>query len=114
MNYISENHGDAACLRSESCSILLPLRTEVKEEEDESKSALPVAFGDRCGSWQVQEGARGGAPVQAPLGVVPKPAIAPAKPVRSCESMATLAVPNATIESAAVDPANPDICRVTA
>ena len=49
-----------------------------------------------------------------PLGATPKPAIANAKPVRSCESLATVALPNTTIESAALDPANPSICRVTA
>ena len=54
---------------------------------------------------------RGAAP---PLGATPKPAIANAKPVRSCESLATVALPNTTIESAAVDPENPGICRVTA
>src|SRR5580700_7543319 len=54
------------------------------------------------------------AQVQPPLGATPKPAIANAKPVRSCKSLATVALPNTTIESAAVDPANPGICRVTA
>src|SRR5439155_7532986 len=37
-----------------------------------------------------------------------------ATPVRTCESLPTLALPNTTIESAAVDPGNPGICRVTA
>jgi feruloyl esterase len=37
-----------------------------------------------------------------------------AKPVRSCESLASIALPNTTIESAAVDPSNPSVCRVTA
>src|SRR5262249_31994719 len=60
---------------------------------------------------QGQRGGRGGAePAQAP----PKPLIANAKPVRSCESLAMVALPNTTIESAAVDPNNPGICRVTA
>jgi Tannase and feruloyl esterase len=73
---------------------------------------------------QVPEGGRGrpqGAPpadagfgAQPPLGATPKPAISNAKPVRSCESLATVALPNTSIESAAVDPANPGICRVTA
>ena len=54
------------------------------------------------------------AQAQPPLGATPKPAIANAKPVRSCESLATLALPNTTIESAAVEPANPGICRVIA
>jgi feruloyl esterase len=44
----------------------------------------------------------------------PKPLIANAKPVRSCESLATVALPNTTIESAALDPGNPNVCRVTA
>jgi feruloyl esterase len=44
----------------------------------------------------------------------PKPIVANAKPVRSCESLATVALPNTTIESAAVDPNNPGVCRVTA
>jgi hypothetical protein len=38
-------------------------------------------------------------------------------PVRSCESLASLALPNTTIESAAVEPAangRPEFCRVTA
>jgi hypothetical protein len=51
-----------------------------------------------------------GGPVQPP----PRALIADAKPVRSCESLASLALPNTTIESAAVDPNNPGICRVTA
>jgi len=54
---------------------------------------------------------RGGAP---PLGATPKPALANAKTVRSCESLAMVALPNTTIESAAIDPANTGICRVTA
>jgi len=53
-------------------------------------------------------------PGMPPLGATPKPAIAGAKSVRSCESLAMVALPNTTIESAAVDPANPGICRVTA
>jgi len=54
---------------------------------------------------------RGAAP---PLGITPKPAIANAKAARSCESLAMVALPNTTIESAAIDPKDPDICRVTA
>src|SRR5215467_629996 len=60
---------------------------------------------------QVQVGGRGAAP---PLGAVPRPAITNAKPVRSCESLAMVALPNTTIESAIVDPANSGVCRVTA
>ncbi len=48
------------------------------------------------------------------MGVTPRPAIAGVKPVRSCESLATVVLPNTTIESAAVDTSNPKICRVTA
>jgi hypothetical protein len=44
----------------------------------------------------------------------PKPLIAAAKPVRSCESLATVALPSTTIESAAIDASNPSVCRVTA
>jgi hypothetical protein len=56
-------------------------------------------------------GGRGGPAAAFPQ---PKPAIANAKPVRSCESLASVALPNTTIESAAVDPAAPNVCRVTA
>jgi hypothetical protein len=55
---------------------------------------------------------RGAAP--PPLGSTPKPAIPNAKPVRSCESLAMVALPNTTIESAAIDANNPGVCRVTA
>ena len=44
----------------------------------------------------------------------PKPLIANAKPVRSCESLANVALPDTTIESATVDAANPNLCRVIA
>src|SRR5262245_54301420 len=71
---------------------------------------------------QGQRGARGGAPGAPPAGgrgaapqaPAPKALIPNARPVRTCESLATLALPNTTIESAAVDPNNPGICRVTA
>ncbi len=53
-------------------------------------------------------------PGQPPLGTTPKAAIPNARPVRSCESLAMVALPNTTIESAAIDPKNPGICRVTA
>jgi Tannase and feruloyl esterase len=60
-------------------------------------------------------GAGRGAPAAQPsLGTTPKPAIPNAKPARSCESLAMVSLPNTTIESATVDPANPGICRVTA
>lgn len=73
---------------------------------------------------QVQPGGgRGAAPQGAPAGVgrggapaapPPKAVIPNAKPVRSCESLATVALPNTTIESATVDANNPNLCRVTA
>jgi feruloyl esterase len=44
----------------------------------------------------------------------PKPLVANAKPVRTCESLASLALPNTTIETAAVDSTTPGVCRVTA
>ena len=44
----------------------------------------------------------------------PEAATANAKPMRSCESLASVVLPNTTIESAAVDPNNPSVCRVTA
>jgi hypothetical protein len=60
-------------------------------------------------------GGRAGGPALPPLmQTAPKPAIANAKAVRSCESLASVALPNTTIESAAVDPNSPAVCRVTA
>jgi hypothetical protein len=55
-------------------------------------------------------GGRGAGPVQPP----PKALIPDAKPVRTCESLMSVSLPNTTIESAVVDPANAGICRVTA
>jgi feruloyl esterase len=43
-----------------------------------------------------------------------KPAVPNAKPVRSCESLATVTLPGTTIESAALDATDPNICRVVA
>src|SRR6187200_857230 len=52
------------------------------------------------------------AQAQAPLiQTPPRPLIANAKPVRSCDSLANVALPNTIIESAALDR---DICRVVA
>jgi hypothetical protein len=75
---------------------------------------------------QGPQGGRGGAP-GAPLAggrggfappplmqARPKPVVPNAKPVRSCDSLATVALPNTTIESATVDSNNPDVCRVVA
>ena len=61
-----------------------------------------------------QGAGRGPAVVQPPLGSTPKPAIPNAKPVRSCESLAMVALPNTTIESAKIDANNSNVCRVTA
>lgn len=57
---------------------------------------------------------RGAFPPPVPMGTTPKPAIPKATAVRSCESLATIDLPNTTIESAMVDPKNPGICRITA
>jgi hypothetical protein len=54
---------------------------------------------------------RGAAP---PLAERPAPAIPDATPVRSCMSLATVQLPNTTIESATLDPDQPGVCRVTA
>jgi feruloyl esterase len=72
-----------------------------------------VQAGGRGGPQGAAAGAGRGA-AQPPLGATPKPVIPNAKPVRSCESLAAVALPNTTIEAAALDPNNPDICRVTA
>src|SRR5262245_62129726 len=77
-----------------------------------SRILLSLLIASAVGFGQPQGGGRGG--FGPPLGTTPKPAIASAKPVRTCESLATVALTNTTIESAAVDPANPGICRVTA
>src|SRR5262245_48441927 len=69
--------------------------------------------GPPAGSAGVVAG-RGAGRGAAPAAPAPKALIPNAKPVRSCESLASLALPNTTIESAAVDPNNPAICRVTA
>jgi feruloyl esterase len=86
--------------------------------------ALMVTVGHSQGQDQVPQVGRGGAPpgrgraggpaLQPLMQTAPKPAIANAKAVRSCESLASVALPNTTIESAAVDPDNPGVCRVAA
>ncbi len=63
------------------------------------------------GATPARGGALGALP---PLGSRPKPAIPNAKPVRTCESLAAVALPNTTIESAKVDASNSAVCRVTA
>jgi feruloyl esterase len=63
------------------------------------------------GQGQGQPGrGRGAGPAEPP----PKALIPNAKPVRSCESLAMVALPNTTIELAAPYPDNPAICRVAA
>ncbi len=57
---------------------------------------------------------RGAFSPPVPMGTTPKPAIPNATAVRSCESLATIDLPNTTIESAIVDPKNPGICKITA
>ena len=58
---------------------------------------------------EAQQGAAKGSalkgvpPAQPPLGSTPKPAIPNAKPVRTCESLEMVALPNTTIESAEID-----------
>jgi len=68
---------------------------------------------------QVPQPGRGGAPAGLPalpplMQTPPKPIVPSASPVRSCESLAMVALPNTIIESATVDAANPGVCRVTA
>ncbi|MBZ5624010.1 MAG: tannase/feruloyl esterase family alpha/beta hydrolase [Acidobacteriia bacterium] len=63
------------------------------------------------------QGPRRGAPSPVPPAVPPRPLIANAEAVRSCESLRSVAVANTTIESAAVEPgigASSEVCRVTA
>jgi hypothetical protein len=71
--------------------------------------------GGRGGAQGGQPGSgRGAGRGLGPAMTTPKPVIPNAKAVRSCESLATLALPNTTIESAAVDPNSPGVCRITA
>src|SRR5262245_22539071 len=81
-----------------------------------------VALMGAAAHGQGQVGRGGAPPAGGPGGPAlpplmqsaPKPAIANVKAVRSCESLASVMLPNTTVESAAIDPANPDLCRVTA
>jgi feruloyl esterase len=82
-------------------------------------TAAIVALIVTQGRAQPPQSGRGGAPPGAPappplMQAAPKPLIANARPVRSCESLATVALPDTTIESAMVDADNPGICRVVA
>ena len=71
------------------------------------------------GAAQEPQRGRGGPPAGGPplaplMQTTPKPVVVNAKPVRSCESLASVVLPNTTIESATVDSANPALCRVAA
>src|SRR5262249_25071579 len=78
-------------------------------------SASVVVLLGTAGSTQVPQPGRPPAPAPPPLmETPPKPAIANAKPVRSCESLTKVALPNPTIESATVDATDASICRVVA
>src|SRR5437016_12688686 len=56
----------------------------------------------------------GGPPIPPVMQAPPKPLVPNAKPVRSCESLASVALPDTTIESAMVDAKDAAICRVVA
>jgi feruloyl esterase len=78
-------------------------------------AALAIAIGVALGVAAI-EGRQPAAPAQ-PAPVPPKPLFSNADPVRSCESLKSVALPDTTIESAAVDPGDartPPSCRVTA
>jgi feruloyl esterase len=80
-----------------------------------SMAVLLVAVG----LGQNPQPGRGGPPAAGPafpslMQAPPKPLIGAAKPVRSCESLASVTLPNTTIESATVDADQPGICRVLA
>jgi hypothetical protein len=55
-----------------------------------------------------------GGPPPGPPAAPPKPLFANAEAVRSCESLASLSLPNATIDSALIEPGSAEVCRVTA
>jgi feruloyl esterase len=81
--------------------------------------ASMVALLGTAGHAQAPQPGRGGAPAGFPappplMQTTPKPLVAGAKPVRSCESLAAVALPDTTIESATVDANNPGVCRVVA
>ena len=70
--------------------------------------------GGRAGGRGVPPGGGPGAGGRGPAMTTPKAAIPNVKPVRSCESLASVVLPNTTIESAAIDPATSDVCRIVA
>ena len=57
---------------------------------------------------------RGGGGGRGPAMTTPKAVIPNAKPVRTCESLTSVALPNTTIESAAIAPNSQNVCLVTA
>jgi hypothetical protein len=58
--------------------------------------------------------AQGQAPAAAPGATGPRTLIPDARPLRSCDSLANVSLPDTTIESAALDSENDNVCRVTA
>jgi feruloyl esterase len=85
-----------------------------------SVSASIVVLLGAAATAQGPQRGRGGPPAGGGLALPPlmqtppKPLVANARPVRSCESLASVALPNTTIESATVDANNAEICRVVA
>src|SRR5690349_13054522 len=91
-------------------TLAMPLLIAVMSTLSEAQQREPAVEG-RAPAPPARDRAAAAPP---PIGTRPKPAIPNAKPVRTCESLATVALPNTTIESATVDANNPDVCRVTA
>ena len=77
-------------------------------------SASIMALLVTAGQAQGPQPGRGGPAFPPLMQTPPKPLIAGATPVRSCESLANVALPNTTIESATIDVDNAGICRVVA
>jgi feruloyl esterase len=84
--------------------------------------ALLVAAPDGQAPQGGRAGGRGGVPPaggpggpgRGPAMTTPKPAIPNVKTVMSCENLASVKLPNTTIESAAASPTNSNVCLVTA
>src|SRR6516164_5280098 len=128
MQYSSDPRSFGSLIGFEPCSILPQAAPRIRMTMKFARLLLPLVIA--AAAALAQEGAgrgapsttgavgrgagAGGLPVQPPLGVTPKSAIPNAKPVRSCESLASVALSNTTIESASADPLNPGICRLTA
>jgi feruloyl esterase len=73
------------------------------QDPQRGRGAAPPAGGQRAGA----------PPAPALMQARPRTLLA-AAPVRTCESLASVTLPNTTIESAVVDTANPGLCRVVA